>query len=166
MLSKWRLVSVNGDTNASGCYEIYANACRLVVEDITTGIFETVSGNEIFDKRIIGVAQLTEISILAQCMSKLQAEIVNCFFSIKGYKCKYTFNCYADMSAEVCIRKSVIDIIADSYSKPDENVTLEGDRLEIIGRAIATYKFVFIIRNREKFDKLITKYCIMRGKND
>lgn len=70
------------------------------------------------------------------------------------------------MSAEVCIRKSVIDIIADSYSKPDENVTLEGDRLEIIGRAIATYKFVFIIRNREKFDKLITKYCIMRGKND
>lgn len=45
-------------------------------------------------------------------------------------------------------------------------MTLEGNRLEIIGRAIATYKFVFIIRNREKFDKLITKYCIMRGKND
>lgn len=164
MLSKWRLVSVNGDTNALGCYEIYSNACRLVVEDITTGIFETVSGQEIFKERIIGVAQLTEVSILAQCMSKLQAEIVNCFASIKGYKCKYTFDCYVDMSAEVCIRKSVIDIIADSYSKPDENVTLEGDRLEIIGRAIATYKFVFTIRNREKFDKLITKYCIMRDK--
>lgn len=115
---------------------------------------------------VLGVAQLTDVSILAQCMSKLQAEIVNCFASIKGYKCKYTFDCYADMLAEVCIRKSVIDIIADSYSKPDENVTLEGNRLEIIGRAIATYKFVFIIRNREKFDKLITKYCIMRGKND
>lgn len=165
MLSRWRLVSVNGDTNASGCYEIYSEPVSLVVTD-DLGTTKAIAGNEIFKERIIGVAQLTEVSILAQCMSKLQAEIVNCFASIKGYKCKYTFNCYADMLAEVCIRKSVIDIIADSYSQPDENVTLEGNRLEIIGRAIATYKFVFIIRNREKFDKLITKYCIMRGKND
>lgn len=54
MLSRWRLVSVNGDTNASGCYEIYSNACVLVIEDVTTGTTKTVAGHKIFDERIIG----------------------------------------------------------------------------------------------------------------
>ena len=113
---------------------------------------------------VSGVVALTEESVMAQCFNKLELEVLNCFKDIRKFKMKYTFSSYMDMSYEVSLRRSVPDIIADSYAKPDENCIIEGNKATIIGREIATYRYEFIIKDRKRFDKVITKYIIMRGK--
>lgn len=162
MLSNWRLVAINDDSFAKGFYSVYSELVKFTITDGT--VTKSIYGGQIFDQKVLGVVPLTEDSVIAQCFTKLQLEVMNCFTDIRKFKMKYTFNSYSDMAYEICLRRSVPDIIADSFAKPDENCIIEENKVTIIGREIATHRYEFIIKDRKKFDKIITKYCIMRGR--
>lgn len=162
MLSNWRLVAINDDSFAKGIFSIYSEPVKFTITD--GSVTKSVFGSQISDQPVLGVVFLTEDSIMAQCFTKLQLEVMDCFKDIRKFKMKYTFSSYSDMAYEVCLRRSVPDIIADSFAKPTENCVLEGNKITIIGREIATHRYEFIIKDRKKFDKVISKYIIMQGK--
>lgn len=47
--------------------------------------------------RVLGVVPLTEESVLAQCFTKLQLDIMKCIKDIKRYKIRYNFGAYPDL---------------------------------------------------------------------
>lgn len=162
MLSSWRLIAINDDSLAKGCYNIYSELVKFTITD--GSITESLYGHQIMERKVLGVVPFTDASVIAQCFTKLQLEVMNCFKDIRKYKIKYNFSSYPDMVYEVSLRRSVPDIIADSFAKPDENCIIDGNKVVIIGRELATYSYEFIIKDRKRFDKVISKYCIMRGK--
>ena len=162
MLSNWRLVAINDDGFAKGIFSVYSELVKFTITDGT--VTKSIFGGQILDQNVLGVVPITEDSVMAQCINKLELEVLNCFKDIRKFKMKYTFNSYTDMSYEVSLRRSVPDIIADSFAKPDENCIIEGNKVTIIGREIATHRYEFIIKDRKRFDKVVTKYCIMRGR--
>lgn len=115
-------------------------------------------------KSISGVVPLTEESVLAQCFTKLQLDIMKCIKDIKKYKIRYDFGAYPDLTYEVSTRRSIPDIIADSFIRPDDNFSLKDNKMCIVGRTFETFRYDYIIEDRQKFDKAVTKYCIMRNK--
>lgn len=82
--------------------------------------------------RVLGVVQLTDVSVIAQCFTKLQLDIMKCIKEIKKYKVRYNFS-------------------------------LVGNKMCILGRAFETCRYDYIIKDRQKFDKAVTKYCINNG---
>ena len=76
---------------------------------------------------------------------------MKCIKDIKKYKIRYNFGAYPD-------------IIADSFIRPDDNFSLECNKMCIVGRTFETFRYDYIIEDRQKFDKAVTKYCIMRNK--
>ena len=89
---------------------------------------------------------------------------MKCIKDIKKYKIRYNFGAYPDLTYEVSIRRSIPDIIADSFIRPDDNFSLKGNKMCIVGRTFETFRYDYIIEDRQKFDKAVTKYCIMRNK--
>lgn len=162
MLSNWRLIAINDDSSAVGIFSIYSESVKLTITD--GSVTKSVFGSQICNQPILGVVFLTEDSVMAQCFTKLQLEVLNCFKDIRKFQMKYSFSSYVGMAYEVCLRRSIPDIIADSFANPTENCILEGNKVAIIGREIGTYRYEFIIKDRKKFDKVISKYIIMRGR--
>lgn len=162
MLSNWILVAINDNATAKGCYNIHSEVVKFTVTD--GSITESLYGQQILERRILGVVQLNEESILAQCFTKLQLDIIKCIKDIKKYKIRYNFGAYPDLAYEVSTRRSIPDIIADSFIRPDDNFSLEGNKMCIVGRTFETFRYDYIIEDRQKFDKAVTKYCIMRNK--
>lgn len=162
MLSKWILIAIDDKVTASGYYVIYSEVKKFTVTDGT--ITESLYGHQILERSILGVVPLTEKSILAQCFTKPQLEIIKCIKDIKRDKICYNFGSYPDLAYEVSTRRSIPDIIADSFIRPDDNFSLEGNKMCIVGRDFSTYRYDYIIEDRQKFDKAVTKYCIMRNK--
>ena len=172
MLSRWRLVSVNGDTNASGCYEIYANACRLVIEDIVTGTFETVSGNEIFDKRIIGVAPLSHRLMAISEVSKAEQKALNLLDIDFRYLRDRSTNewlgnyVYGEVLQEMSV--NFLDLI---YSSLHEETSQALSKLNKVGTAEfyadtgydhRIYRSTYKVSDLAKFELAYTKYKILQ----
>lgn len=162
MLSNWVLVAIDDRATASGCYNIYSEVKKFTVTDGT--ITESLYGHQVLERSILGVVPLTEESVLAQCFTKLQLDIMKCIKDIKRYKIRYNFGAYPDLAYEISTRRSIPDIIADSFIRPDDNFSLEGNKMCIVGRTFETFRYDYIIKDRQKFDKAVTKYCIMRNK--
>lgn len=162
MLSNWVLVAINDDTTAKGCYHIHSEPVKFTVTD--GNVTESLYGQQVLDKKVLGVVQLTDVSVIAQCFTKLQLDIMKCIKEIKKYKVRYNFGAYPDLAYDVSLRLSIPDIIADSFTRQDDNFSLVGNKMCILGRAFETCRYDYIIKDRQKFDKAVTKYCIMRNK--
>lgn len=50
-------------------------------------------------------------------------------------------------------------ILFEDMTKPN-NIAIRGS----VGRTFETFRYDYIIEDRQKFDKAVTKYCIMRNK--
>lgn len=86
---------------------------------------------------------------------------MKCIKDIKRYKIRYNFGSYPDLAYEVSTRRSIPDIIADSFIRPDDNFSLKDNKMCIVGRTFETFRYDYIIEDRQKFDKAVTKYCII-----
>lgn len=163
MLSKWVLVAIDDNATASGVYDVYTKNVKFTITNGSTT--RSLYGLQAIQIRVLGVVPLSDNkTVIAQCFTKPQLEIIKCIKDIKRDKIRYNFGSYPDLAYEVSTRRSIPDIIADSFKRPDDNFSLEGNKMCIVGRDFSTYRYDYIIEDRQKFDKAVTKYCIMRNK--
>lgn len=160
MISKFWLKSVLGTEHFRGTFNIADRALKVVA---TNGVDDIeLCGSEIKKHRILGIYWLSEFGVLLNTLSKVEADIFNCFDKI------YMEEYFAFDAPEVVYYNettntltSTVDFILNFF-KGKSNVYINEDEVIMYGMQwITHYKF----GDYNKFIKLITKYNLQRNDN-